>query len=218
MKYTLYILLNLFIISNINAQDKKTYYINRTEIAPKIDAILDDNAWKDAQVATNFIEFRPNPGTVNAEEKRTEVKMSYDNDAIYISAYLYDNPKDIMTQFTQRDDFGQSDFFGIIFNPNNDAQNNTEFFVFSSGTQADAVESPSNGEDFGWNAVWESSVKMQDNGWIVEVKIPYQALRFTQQENPSPFPPPPAVSAQNLAPGPCPGALYPHPSPVDEVD
>ena len=185
MKYTLYILLNLFIISNINAQDKKTYYINRTEIAPKIDAILDDNAWKDAQVATNFIEFRPNPGTVNAEEKRTEVKMSYDNDAIYISAYLYDNPEDIMTQFTQRDDFGQSDFFGIIFNPNNDAQNNTEFFVFSSGTQADAVESPSNGEDFGWNAVWESSVKMQDNGWIVEVKIPYQALRFTQQENPT---------------------------------
>ena len=93
--------------------------------------------------------------------------------------------EDILKQFTQRDNFGQSDFFGIIFNPNNDAQNNTEFFVFSSGTQADAIESPNNGEDFGWNAVWESDVKMQNDGWIVEVKIPYRALRFTQQENPT---------------------------------
>ncbi len=111
--------------------------------------------------------------------------MTYDDSAIYIAAYLYDSTNDIMTQFTQRDNFGQSDFFGMIFNPNNDAQNNTEFFVFSSGTQADAVESPNNGEDFGWNAVWESSVKMQPNGWIVEVKIPYRALRFAQQEDPT---------------------------------
>ena len=56
-------------------------------------------------------------------------------------------------------------------NPNNDAQNDTEFFVFSSGTQADAVASPSNGEDFGWNAVWDSSVKIVDDGWIVSSQI-----------------------------------------------
>ena len=185
MKYLLYFLLFLITIHLGSAQDKKTYQINRTEIAPKIDAVLDDDAWQNAQIASDFVEFRPNPGTLNPEEKRTEVKMAYNDDAIYISAYLYDNPEDIMTQFTQRDDFGQSDFFGIIFNPNNDAQNNTEFFVFSSGTQADAVESPNNGEDFGWNAVWESSVKKQNDGWIVEVKIPYQALRFTQQDNPT---------------------------------
>src|SRR5690606_40625857 len=45
----------------------------------------------------------------------------------------------LMRQMTTRDDFGQSDFFGIFINPNNDAQNDTEFFVFSSGTQADAI-------------------------------------------------------------------------------
>ena len=52
----------------------------------------------------------------------------------------------------------------------------------ASGTQADAVASPSNGEDFGWNAVWDSAVKIVNDGWIVEMKIPYRALRFSNQE------------------------------------
>ncbi len=54
----------------------------------------------------------------------------------------------MMRQFTSRDNFGQSDFFGAVINSNNDAQNDIEFFVFSSGTQADAVASPEIGEDF----------------------------------------------------------------------
>src|SRR5690606_40927082 len=87
----------------------------------------------------------------------------------------------LMRQMTTRDDFGQSDFFGIFINPNNDAQNDTEFFVFSSGTQADAIANPSIGEDFSWNAVWESKVNMVDDGWIVEVRIPYRALRFSNK-------------------------------------
>lgn len=169
----------------LDAQTKKTYQITRTQTPPTIDGVLNESTWDNLQIATDFIQFRPDVGKSPSKEKRSEIKMCYDNNAIYISAYLYDNPEDIMRQFTQRDNFGQSDFFGIIFNPNNDAQNNTEFFVFSSGTQADAVESPSNGEDFGWNAVWESAVKLVDDGWIVEVKIPYRALRFTQQEDPT---------------------------------
>ena len=70
----------------------------------------------------------------------------------------------------------------VVLNPNNDAQNDTEFFVFSSGTQADAVASPSNGEDFGWNAVWDSEVKIVEDGWIVEMKLPYRTLRFSNKK------------------------------------
>ncbi|MGB1211571.1 MAG: DUF5916 domain-containing protein [Lacinutrix venerupis] len=174
----------VFTIS-LSAQNKKTYTITRTNNAPKIDGVLDDEVWKTAQIATDFVQFKPTAGKIMPKSKRTEVKMSYDDSGIYIAAYLYDNPEDMLRQFTQRDDFGQSDFFGAVFNPNNDAQNNTEFFVFSSGTQADATETPSNGEDFGWNAVWESATQTVSDGWIVEMKIPYRTLRFTQQENPT---------------------------------
>ena len=136
---------------------------------------------KSAEIATDFIQFRPEMGVTLAPHQKTIVKMTYDDDAIYVAAHLKDKPEDIQKQLTSRDNFGNSDFFGVILNPNNDAQNDTEFFVFSSGTQADAVSTPSNGEDFGWSAVWDSAVKIVDDGWIIEMKIPYRALRFSNE-------------------------------------
>ncbi|MCL6295942.1 DUF5916 domain-containing protein [Jejuia spongiicola] len=166
------------------SQDKKTLNIVRTNKAPKIDAILNDNAWKNVDEAKDFTQFRPEMGVAERAHQKTIVKITYDDNAIYVAAYLKDKPENIQKQFTSRDNFGQSDFFGVVLNPNNDAQNDTEFFVFSSGTQADAIASPSieDGEDFGWNAVWDSAVKIVDDGWIVEMKIPYRALRFSNDD------------------------------------
>ncbi len=165
-----------------NTKNKKGLNISKTDKAPKIDGILDESVWQNAEEANNFTQFRPEMGVTEKAHQKTIVKITYDDNAIYVAAYLHDNPEDIQKQFTSRDNFGESDFFGIVFNPNNDAQNDTEFFIFSSGTQADAIASPSNGEDFGWNAVWDSAVKIVDDGWIVEVKIPYSTLRFSNQE------------------------------------
>jgi hypothetical protein len=164
----------------IDPEVKKSLNIKRTDNAPKIDGVLDDSVWGSAEIATNFTQFRPEMGIKPKTHQKTVVKMAYDDDAIYVAAYLYDKPEDIQRQLTSRDNFGQSDFFILVLNPNNDAQNDTEFFVFSSGTQADAVASPGNGEDFGWSAVWDSAVKIVDDGWIVEMKIPYRALRFSK--------------------------------------
>lgn len=178
-------LVSLFSFSSILAQDKKTLQIERTETPPKIDGVLDDAAWVNAMEAKDFTEFRPTMGLAEKEFQKTVVKMTYDDTAIYIAAYLYDKPELIIKQITSRDNFGQNDFFLVVFNPNNDAQNDTELVVFPSGTQADAIASPSNGEDFGWNAVWDSAVKIVDDGWIVEMKIPYSVLRFSNQEKPT---------------------------------
>lgn len=172
------ILFFLSILSSIG-QTKKALHIKRTQIAPKIDGILNDEAWKNAEVATDFVQFKPEPGLKIPKNKSTSVKMTYDDNALYVSAYLKDNPEHIQKQLTSRDEFGTSDFFILVLNPNNDGQNDVEFFVFASGTQGDAVSNPSNGEDFGWSAVWDSAVKIVDDGWIVEIKIPYRALRFS---------------------------------------
>ncbi|WP_299228023.1 DUF5916 domain-containing protein [uncultured Psychroserpens sp.] len=167
------------------SQGKKQLQIERTTTPPKIDGILDDAVWQNANIATNFIQYQPEMGVVAPEAQRTEVKMTYDDNAIYVAAYLYDDPNEIMKQLTSRDNFGQTDFFSLVLNPNNDAQNDTNFFVFSSGVQADAIASPSIGEDFSWNAVWDSAVKIHDDGWSLEMKIPYRTLRFENQENPT---------------------------------
>ena len=101
--------------------------------------------------------------------------MSY---AVYFYAKLYDNePEKIMRELAKRDGFGSADFFGVIINGNNDGQQDFEFFVTAANCQGDANESAS-GEDFSWDAVWESEVAITDFGWVVEMKIPYAALRF----------------------------------------
>lgn len=182
MRITLTLSFVLLLSFISNAQNKKQLAITRTTEAPKIDGILDDAVWKTAQEATGFTQFRPDVGVVDTEANKTVVKMTYDDTAIYVAAYLYDDPEKIMRQFTSRDNFGQSDFFALVLNPNNDAQNDTQFFVFSSGTQADAIANPSIGEDFGWNAVWDSAVQINEDGWSLEMKIPYRTLRFSNRE------------------------------------
>ncbi|MCX7549737.1 DUF5916 domain-containing protein [Xanthomarina sp. F2636L] len=181
MKSFAYIFLFLFFSNTIIAQEKKSIHIQRAIAAPKIDGILNDKAWQDAELAEGFIQFRPDIGVQENPDKKTVVKVTYDDDAIYFGAYLYDNPDEITKQFQSRDNFGINDFFGVVLNPNNDSQNDTEFFVFPTGNQADAILSPAIGEDFGWNSVWESAVKIVDDGWIVEMKIPYSALRFSNK-------------------------------------
>lgn len=178
--------LTIFIISfcfKANAQvTKKQLQIQRAIEAPKIDGILDDQVWANAQEATDFIQFRPNINVKENEDNKTVVKLSYDNSALYIAAFLYDDPTKISKQLSSRDNFGNADFFGFVVNPNNDAQNDTEFFVFASGTQADAIASPGVGEDFGWNCVWSSAVEIVEKGWIIEMKIPYSCLRFNNND------------------------------------
>ncbi|WP_339625598.1 DUF5916 domain-containing protein [uncultured Winogradskyella sp.] len=173
------------IIYTSSAQDKKTLNIARTTKAPKIDGILNEAIWQNAEIATDFVQFQPEIGNLRVKSQRTEVKITYDDNAIYVGAHLYDDPTKIMKQLTSRDNFGQSDFFLVVLNPNNDSQNDTNFIVFSSGQQADAIANPSIGEDFSWNAVWQSSVKIVDDGWVVEMEIPYRTLRFEDQEQPT---------------------------------
>ena len=182
MKHFVFIALLFLAISSVYCQEKKSLQIHRATIAPKIDGVLNDEAWQDAEIAENFIQFRPEVGNKKEDYQKTQVRVTYDDDAIYFAAYLYDNPDEIMKQFQSRDNFGINDFFGVIINPNNDSQNDTEFFVFPTGNQADAIQSPGIGEDFGWNAVWQSAVKIVEDGWVVEMKIPYSTLRFSNKK------------------------------------
>ncbi|PWK19803.1 DUF5916 domain-containing protein [Xanthomarina spongicola] len=182
MKHIVLLLTLCLFVSKSFSQEKKSLNIERATIAPKIDGILNDIAWENAELAENFIQYNPDVGVAEKDYQKSIVRVTYDDDAIYFGAYLYDHPDEIMKQFQSRDNFGINDFFGVIINPNNDSQNDTEFYVFPTGNQADAISSPNIGQDFGWNAVWESSVKIVEDGWIVEMKIPYSALRFSNKK------------------------------------
>ena len=164
-----------------NQKDRKTVKTTRISTAPIIDGVLNDDAWKNADLLTDFVIFRPENGKVVPDEYQTRVKVVYDDNAIYISAEMNDpDPKNIPSEFAVRDNFGIADFFLVTINPNDDGQNPFEFIVQTTGNQIDAKISNGN-EDMDWSAVWQSAAKITANGWNVEMEIPYRALRFANR-------------------------------------
>ncbi|WP_395049080.1 DUF5916 domain-containing protein [Flavobacterium sp.] len=148
-----------------------------------LDGKLDETIWQSVPIATDFIMFQPDNGKVVAKNKRTEVRVLYDNEAIYIGALLYDNePDKILKEINRRDEFGTSDFFGVFINGYNDGQQNFQFFVNAADGQADCLATDTNGEDYSWDAVWESKAVITEFGWAVEMRIPYAALRFSSEK------------------------------------
>ncbi|MEM8522796.1 DUF5916 domain-containing protein [Flavobacterium sp. PL12] len=146
----------------------------------EIDGKLDESIWQSAEIATDFIMFDPDNGKKIPDSKKTEIRVLYDNDAIYIGAMLYDeNPQKILKEITQRDNFGTSDLFGVFINGYNDGQQDFQFFVNAADGQADCITTDTNGEDYSWDAVWNSKAVITDKGWVVEMRIPYAALRFS---------------------------------------
>ncbi|WP_040573515.1 carbohydrate binding family 9 domain-containing protein, partial [Pontibacter sp. BAB1700] len=145
----------------------------------KIDGSLDEEVWQQAETASNFIQSSPNPGA--KEVHPTKVRILYDDESIYVGAIMHDVSQDsIFKQLGKRDDLGNTDFFAVFFDTYNDQINGFGFYLTPAGVQLDARYS-SDGEDFTWNAVWESNTKLDGNSWVAEMRIPYSALRFSSK-------------------------------------
>ncbi|WP_281235222.1 DUF5916 domain-containing protein [Flavobacterium gelatinilyticum] len=147
-----------------------------------IDGKLNEAAWKNAPAASDFITLEPDNGKPAPEGKKTEVRIVYDNDAIYIGAKMYDDePNKILKEISQRDNFGTADLFGVFINGFNDGQQDFMFYVSAADVQGDCIMTDATGEDYSWDAVWISKALLTEDGWVVEMKIPYSALRFSTE-------------------------------------
>ena len=145
-----------------------------------IDGLLKEDIWSTAETASNFISYNPDNGNPIPKVKKTEVKVLYDNEAIYIGAILFDSePNKILKEITQRDKSGTFDRFEVWLNGNNDGQQDFRFIVTASNGQGDYQVSSGTDSDFSWDAVWVSKAIITETGWAVEMKIPYSALRFS---------------------------------------
>jgi len=182
-KFSIAILFCLFTFLFSFSQTKKSLSTKKITENISIDAELNEASWKDAEIATDFVSFEPKNGTPIPEEFKTEVQILYSDDAIYLGAKLYDpNPEKILKELVERDDIGTSDFFGIFINGYNDGQQEFRFFVTAANGQVDTNFTSAEGEDGSWNAIWESRAKITDFGYVVEMKIPYAALRFPEKD------------------------------------
>ncbi|WP_136669000.1 DUF5916 domain-containing protein [Flavobacterium sp. H122] len=160
---------------------KKRITASRIKTPISIDGILDEKEWENAETAKNFVMFDPDNGKAEKDNLKTEVKIIYDNHSVYVGAVLYDSePDKILKEITERDNIGAADFFGVFINGFNDGQQEYSFFVTASNGQGDCIRTQQQGEDFSWDAIWMSQARITDKGWLVEMKIPYAALRFSK--------------------------------------
>ncbi|HTF03562.1 MAG TPA: DUF5916 domain-containing protein [Bacteroidia bacterium] len=177
----LFSLLVIFIIhtncfGQTNVRTQNTTRVS-PETSPVIDGRLDDAAWKNAKPADQFIQQSPRPG--EASLLKTDVRVVYTNEAIYIAARMFDPaPDSILHQLSPRDEYqNNTDAFGILLDPYHDRRNGFFFAVTAAGVQTDSRYVLDKSE-ISLNSVWYSKVLIDSLGWTVEMKIPFQALRF----------------------------------------
>lgn len=119
----------------------------RTATAVRIDGVLDENVWTSADPATRFTQLDPAEGEPSSEA--TEVRVAYDESAIYIGAILHD-ASPVTTRLARRDgDLSNSDYFEVVLDSYHDHQTAYRFTVNPSGVRQDAVISGGHGLKYG---------------------------------------------------------------------
>jgi hypothetical protein len=153
----LLILLGIGYAFGQNPTKPKQLPSTRLSQKPKVDGTLNDPCWDAVPIASGFVEASPTPGRIEGNARRTEVKVVYDDEAIYIAARMYEDPDSVARELIGRDNIGTADYIGLVFDTFLDRRNGNGFFVTAAGVQFDAKYSPDAGEDPNWNAVWESA-------------------------------------------------------------
>ena len=186
---------------------RPTVTATRTSNPPNIDGRLDDVVWQNATRITDFVQLRPLDGAPSSEA--TEIYVAYDSGHLYFGMYAhYSDPALIRANRSDRDQTAQDDIITFYFDPFIDQQRAYIFTVNGYGVQRDELmnsrqqrgggQGPRRGGgggfggsglggllprgDSSWDALWESSGTLVDDGWTVEVAIPFKSLRYPQRQ------------------------------------
>lgn len=167
------------------SQSLPPLHINRATAAVQLDAVLDDPDWQTAEIATPFTQFFP--ADTSLANSQTEVRMTYDEQFVYISAKLYNLPGDrkYVTPSLRRDYRGEAnDGFTVVIDPFQDNTNAFQFGVNPFGVQREGLISNggATSEDLSlsWDNKWYAEAKTYDGYWIAEMAIPLKTLRFKE--------------------------------------
>src|SRR5215217_8410148 len=150
--------------------------INLLTTPPVIDGNLDDEIWKSATVLKDF--YQTSPGDNIPPSRPTEVLLGYDSKFLYIAFHAFDEPERVRATVAKRDDIFNDDYVGIYLDTYNDQRKAYELFFNPLGVQADGIFAEGRGEDLSVDILMESKGQITEDGYVVEVAIPFKSLRY----------------------------------------
>ena len=165
----------------LEAQTQPDFQVTRAAQPPVIDGALNDEVWqREALPLGEWLSYQPNRGDKMPAELRTEVKIAYDDRNIYLAIHCFDNePAKIRTTISKRDSAFNDDWIAMSLDSAGTGQTAYHLFVNPSGVQMDAINTSASGEQFDADVVWYSVGKVVDDGYVVEIQLPLQTLRFS---------------------------------------
>ena len=157
---------------------RKSFTISRTDTPPIIDGRLDDAVWSTAAYVDDFHQTTPNDGAAPSEV--TIVRVTYDDEFLYISAELRDSdPSGIRaTQMIQGRTFYSDDRFWIMLDSFNSKRNDYFFQVNANGIRRDALRENNSRFIEEWSTIWQVESAIHENGWSTEIAIPFKSISF----------------------------------------
>jgi len=146
-----------------------------------IDGVISESAWQSAPVISGLRQQRPNEGADPTQH--TEVRVLYDDQALYVAARMFDAHADSIVKTLARRDYGmRSDGCTLFLDPQHDRRSGYFFGLSAAGTLYDGTLQNDVGRNSTWDGVWEGRAKVDGEGWSAEFRIPFSQLRFARAE------------------------------------
>jgi hypothetical protein len=165
--------------------DRPVLRAQRIDGGISVDGRLAEDAWAAVPAATGFRQLEPQEGEEPSQE--TEVHVLYGRNALYVGAMLYDErPDRVRDRLTRRDQRNEADWFEVSIDSYLDRQTARTFAVNAAGVQRDGIVRSGSADqrsfNASWDAIWRSAVRITDRGWVAELRIPYDMLRFSEAD------------------------------------
>ena len=153
-------------------------HIQRASSSIRVDGIVDEQAWNVAEAATDF--YMVLPMDTSKARVRTDVKMTYDENNLYLVAICYHFlPGPYFVESLRRDfAFGKNDNFLLFMDPFDDQTNGFSFGANAAGAQWDGMMYEGGKVDLSWDNKWTSVVRKEDDRWVFEASIPFKSIRY----------------------------------------
>ena len=158
------------------------YNISRALGDITIDGLLDDQGWQGTNIINDFYEFMP--GENIAPIVNTEAFVTYDDENFYVAIKCYDDPSNIRAHISKRDRMRNDDYAGFSLDTYGDANRAVWFNVNPLGIQEDGQIVGSN-EESSFDMIFDAAAIITDEGYQIEVAVPFSSLRFPNKEEQS---------------------------------